>query len=93
MQDFEGSLDCNSKYEKMSQSKLETLLKTLCEDLPIEFLNYKQKIRDLKFDENPPYSILRGLFIGLMVKMNYPYDYQYDWVVARSVELTNILKN
>jgi hypothetical protein len=76
LQNFEGSLDLDSKDKKISQSKLETLMKTLCEDLSIEFLKNIQKVNNLRFHENLPYSILRGLVIGLMVKMNYPCDYQ-----------------
>lgn len=91
-QKIEETENSHEQYEKISQCKMDTTLKALCEDLPDEFVSYMQKVRDLRFDENPPYFYLRGLFINLMAKMNYAFDYQYDWVSAKKERLAQALK-
>jgi casein kinase 1 alpha len=50
-----------------------------------------EKVRGMRFDERPNYTWLRGLFINLMVKRNFAFDYQYDWVVAREKRIHDIL--
>lgn len=90
-QGLEDDSGGDDKYEKISQCKMDTTLKVLCEDIPQEFLAYMQKVRDLRFDENPPYSYLRGLFIALMVKQNYTFDYIYDWDEARGKRIREAL--
>lgn len=91
-QKIEETENSHEQYEKISQCKMDTTLKVLCEDLPDEFVSYMQKVRDLRFDENPPYFYLRGLFINLMAKMNYAFDYQYDWVTSKKERLALALK-
>ena len=89
-------LEVQSKNEKgdlLSQAKMDTPLEVLCQGLPSEFLNYMTRVRNLRFDERPPYTQLRGLFIGLMVKLNYAFDYQYDWVVNRIHRLNTAIQN
>jgi serine/threonine protein kinase len=77
--------------DMLAAFKMETSPETLCQDLPIEFLHYVQKVRQLTFDQRPPYALLRGYFIGLMVRSNYAYDFQYDWVVERERRIYNAL--
>jgi len=91
---WQGMEACSKgeKYELISQSKMDTPLETLCEGLPAEFLQYMQRVRALRFDEKPAYQTLRGYFINLMTKMNYAYDFQYDWVVSRAQRLDGALR-
>lgn len=79
------------KYELLSQSKMDTPLESLCQGLPNEFLQYMQRVRALRFDERPAYTLLRGLFVNVMVKNNMAFDYRYDWVENRSKRLMGIL--
>ncbi|KAK8878520.1 hypothetical protein M9Y10_005300 [Tritrichomonas musculus] len=81
-QDLENCTQ-GEKYEMMSKAKVETPLEVLCDDLPEEFLTYMTKVKSLRFDEKPPYYSLRQLFVVLMIKMNYEYDYKYDWIGSR----------
>ena len=88
-------LDAGSKVEKydlISQAKVDTPLEVLCEELPVEFFQYMQRVRALRFDERPNYPLLRGLFMNLMVKMNYAFDYQYDWSASRVRRLDGALR-
>ncbi|OHT12598.1 CK1 family protein kinase [Tritrichomonas foetus] len=83
----------NDKHDLLSQAKMDTPLETLCQGLPNEFLVYMTRVRNLRFDERPAYTTLRGLFISMMVKMNFAFDYKYDWVVNRTTRLDNALKS
>ncbi|OHS98372.1 CK1 family protein kinase [Tritrichomonas foetus] len=82
----------NEKYELLSQAKMDTPLDTLCQGLPTEFLNYMTRVRNLRFDERPAYTQLRGLFIGLMVKLNFAFDFEYDWVINKTQRLNDALR-
>lgn len=83
----------NEKYDLLSQAKMDTPLETLCQGLPNEFLNYMTRVRNLRFDERPAYTLLRGLFIGLMVKQNYAFDFQYDWVINKTKRIRDSIKS
>ena len=78
--------------DSISHSKMNTPVETLCENLPVEFLYYMQRVRDFRFDERPQYPTLRGYFYNLMNKSGYAFDYQYDWVLARSKRLDDALR-
>lgn len=91
---WQGMEECSKgeKYELMSKAKMDTALEILCEDLPEEFLIYMSRVRNLRFDEKPPYAFFRTLFINLMVKMNYEFDYKFDWLVSRAQRLDSALR-
>lgn len=36
--------------------------------------------RNLKFDEKPDYNFLRRKFKDLFNRMDYEYDYNFDWM-------------
>ncbi|EAY22450.1 CK1 family protein kinase [Trichomonas vaginalis G3] len=83
----------NEKYELIQQSKVNTTLETLCENLPNEFLVYMMKVRSLLFDERPPYALFRALFAKVMTDNNYAYDYKYDWIIPRAQRLDAALRS
>jgi serine/threonine protein kinase len=87
-------LDHNQEenYEQLSRVKIETSQEVLCEGLPTPFLTYMHRVRNLRYDERPPYQFLRALFITLMVKNDFAFDYQYDWVVSRRRRLDAALR-
>jgi len=53
----------------------------LCKGYPVEFVKYLSQCRNLRFDERPQYSAMRGMFKDLFQRNGYKYDYQYDWVI------------
>lgn len=69
------------KFEKIKEKKLATSIEVLCKDYPVEFTKYLNQTRNLRFDERPNYSAMRGMFKELFQRNGYKYDYQYDWVV------------
>lgn len=73
------------KYEAIKEKKASTTLEALCEGAPDAFKAYLSKCRELRFDEAPNYSQLRGLFKNLIVQRNFECDGVYDWT-PRSVQ-------
>lgn len=71
--------DQKDKMNKIAQVKEETPLEVLCQDFPNEFVQYFQYVRDLRFSEQPNYTLYRRMFRNLLNRENMPYDYQYDW--------------
>lgn len=66
-------------HEQIKELKSKTTAEKLCSGLPIEFTNYINSARSLRFDEEPPYSQYRKMFRDLYLSLGYTYDYQYDW--------------
>ena len=72
--------DKKAKYEMIKNKKTEMSLEELCDELPIEFVTYMDRVRELKFEERPDYDNLRLLFKDLFYRNGYEYDYNYDWM-------------
>jgi hypothetical protein len=56
------------------------------ENVPVEFVDFMQYCRDLKFDEKPDYTLLRRKFKDLFNRMGYEYDFIYDWNILEKQE-------
>jgi casein kinase 1 len=68
------------KYEDIRKKKIQTDIKDLCKELPDEFLLYMQYVRGLEYAQKPDYKYLRELFISLMQRKDWKFDYNYEWV-------------
>ena len=66
-------------YENQNMKRSELIIKTrkiklaiseekLCERLPYEFVLYLKYVKNLKFEEEPNYNYLYGLFISILTK-------------------------
>jgi len=72
------------KYEKIMEKKLGTPIEILCKGFPNEFVTYLSYCRNLKFEDKPDYTYIKGLLKDLFVKSGYEWDYQYDWnIIAK----------
>ncbi|EAY21427.1 CK1 family protein kinase [Trichomonas vaginalis G3] len=69
----------DAKYEQIRKKKETTSIETLCKGLPIEFIEYFEIVRAMKFEEEPKYTALRDLFRRLFVRQGFAWDYKYDW--------------
>lgn len=67
------------KYEKIMEKKLCTPIDTLCKGFPIEFGQYLNYCKNLKYDEKPDYAYLKKSFKDLFQKNNFELDYNFDW--------------
>ena len=67
------------RNEKITQTKIQTSIDALCEDLPREFKTTLERIRKLRFDETPNYFSFRNSFNTLFIKKGFVYDGLFDW--------------
>ena len=78
--------DKKEKYKKILEKKESISSDELCEGLPKEFSIFLQYTKDLKFDEKPNYSYLRGLFHSMYTDFNYHLTkIQWDWNIKPSI--------
>ncbi|KAJ3326669.1 casein kinase I [Blyttiomyces sp. JEL0837] len=70
------------KYEKIGEKKQSTPIKELCDSFPEEFSIYLKTVREYKFEEQPDYDALRGLFNRVMARNNEVDDGVFDWMIA-----------
>ena len=79
------------KYEKIMERKISTPTETLCRGFPLEFMNYINYCRNLRFEDRPDYSYLKRMFKELFFRENYTNDQIYDW--SSIITVKNIQKN
>jgi len=65
--------------ELIMEKKFNIPVETLCKGLPPEFETFLNYCRNLRFEDEPDYDYLRGLFSTLFKNSGYKWDYQYDW--------------
>jgi serine/threonine protein kinase len=63
--------------ELISEVKLSTSIKNLCEGLPEEFFEYLNYIRKVSFEERPDYKYLKELFINCGKNNNVRLEYNF----------------
>ncbi|CDW83541.1 casein kinase [Stylonychia lemnae] len=74
------------KYQKIMESKLALPIEQIAVGLPAEFSNYLHYCRSLRFEDKPDYPYLRQVFVDLMQKEGYDYDYVFDWTIVDKLE-------
>lgn len=79
--------------EKILEAKLLTSYESLCEGLPNEFIEYFKIVRNLQFDDEPPYGHIKDMFQNLFIRQNFIYDYKYDWIDQESLNKNSENKN
>ena len=67
------------KYYKIRETKKKVTPAELCETLPNEFEQYIKYTRNLKYEEDPDYNYLKNLFVSVLKKNNWEFNYYYDW--------------
>jgi len=70
----------SEKYSKIKELKMSLEPEKLCEDLPDEFKEYIESVKNLEFEEEPDYGRYINMFTELFKKKEYVKDYMYDWV-------------
>jgi serine/threonine protein kinase len=69
------------KYEKINHKKMSTSVEELCAGFPIEFTNYLNYARCLKFEETPDYRELRAAFRTVYEREKFV-DRVFDWCTS-----------
>jgi len=83
---FKGSLpwqgikhkDKQERYRLIGEKKEQMSEEDICKDMPREFVVFLKWIRQMEFDEKPPYSSFRRLFEKLYKSRNYQND-KLEW--------------
>ena len=75
--------DKNNRYDAIKDIKISTSEAELCQDLPPEFAQFLVYSKSLKFEENPDYYYLKGLFTNLIRKLRLENNFVYDWEVLQ----------
>ncbi|OHS97311.1 CK1 family protein kinase [Tritrichomonas foetus] len=76
------------KMEKIASTKANTNLDNLCRGFPKFFINYIEKVRNLKFDEEPDYKEYRKMLRDAFIDEGMVFDYVYDWSTERKPAMT-----
>ena len=69
------------RYRRIYQIKKTIKEEDLCHYLPNEFAQYIKYTKKLKFEEDPDYNYLRGLFKQLLIKSKSQYDLKFSWII------------
>ena len=81
-----GGSTKQEKRKKIYNVKKNISLKSLCKNIPEEFLLYMKHCRLLKFTDKPNYRFLKELFINLFKKKKFDLDFEYDWNVFARIK-------
>ncbi|UJR32929.1 hypothetical protein I4U23_020390 [Adineta vaga] len=74
------ALNKRQKYEKICELKMSIPITNLCADFSPEFAMYLNYCRRLYYTDEPDYSYIRQIFRNLSFRLNYRYDYVFDWI-------------
>lgn len=84
----------DEKYKNIKKKKLETSLETLCKGYPVEFKEYMEYCRSLKFEEDPDYKYCVSLFDKCMRRHQLdPKVFDFTWKQNRLSKDKEALKN
>lgn len=76
------------RLEKIFKAKYTITSKELIGDLPAEFQEYLDHVRNLDFGEIPKYDHLRRSFRRLFRRHGFEYDHVFDWTERKFKEQT-----
>jgi serine/threonine protein kinase len=87
-----GQLPWQGLTAENQQEKLRRILEMkasaspgeLCTGLPREFATYLEIVRELAFEDEPPYAAIREMFRELFMRLQFVFDYVYDWTETRT---------
>lgn len=81
--------DRKEKHKALLKEKSAITLQSLCSGLPLEFAKYLQLVRNLEYDEEPPYDEYIEMFQNLIRNKNIPNI--MDWEGKKEVAGTNLV--
>lgn len=70
------------KYEKIGKTKQASSVDFLCMNgkIPWQFGEFLRYVRNLKFEEEPDYELLKGLMTSVLEELHIENDSHYDWM-------------
>ena len=85
------TMNLREKFVYIKKIKNETTDEKLCENLPKAFCDYMKYVKKLRFEEDPDYDYLRGLFIDLLTSLEMKNDLRFSWISKSKKEQNEIL--
>ena len=78
---WQGMVNKNKdeRYLRIMEVKRDTTPEQLCKGFPSEFERYISYTRNLEYEEQPDYDLLKNLFLKVLKDEGYNLDYYYDW--------------
>ena len=83
--------DKMERYKQIYLLKKSIKPEKLCSQLPNEFCQYIKYVRELKFEENPNYNYMKGLFINILTKIGYKNDLFFSWLINEKNYIDHII--
>ena len=81
------------RYHKIMEIKRDISTCELCQGCPEEFQKYFDYVRKLEYEEDPDYNMIKSLFINILEKNEFKFDYYYDWDIKLTINDCNIFNN
>ena len=78
------------RYHKIMEIKMETTPFQLCKGFPKEFENYVEYTRNLEYEQDPDYKLLKNLFNNILDKNS---ENIYDWDIGNKTMNTITTSN
>ena len=74
------------RYRTIYKIKKSVKPEVLCEGLPTEFVDYLKYVKELKFEEQPNYNYLKGLFIKIINGLGIN-DLMFSWLSMKEIKM------
>ena len=74
-----------NKYKNILEKKKEISSEELFKGFPVEFAEILDNIKKLEYTEEPEYEMLRNKLLSLCKRLNYNFDYVYDWTTEKDL--------
>ena len=69
----------DERYLRIMEVKRDTTPEQLCKGFPREFEEYITYTRNLEYEQDPDYDLLKNLFLKVLRDEGYNFDYYNDW--------------
>ena len=74
------------RYKRILEQKVNTTSYDLCYGFPNEFERYVEYTKGLEYTEEPDYEMCRGLFMRVLRREKWKFDYIYDWTTKEEIK-------
>ena len=88
-----SKINMEEAISKLKQIKSEIKEENLCKGLPIEFISYMKYVKHLRFEEDPDYKYLKGLFLSVLTRIQMANDLNFFWITKQNSKSQNKIKS
>ena len=82
-----------NKYKNILEKKRQISSQELFKGFPNEFSEILDYTKNLDYQDEPEYEMLRNKLMALCKRLNYNFDFIYDWTTERDLEKRKNKKN